>query len=78
MILSDLHSIISVPSTDKQNLPLRLFHASLGDFFTDHSRSGDTFFLDSGVCYRNIVNAIVKQLMNPASGSHFYFPCSTY
>jgi len=78
MILSDLHSIISVPSPDKRNSPLWLFHASLGDFLTDHSRSGDTFFLDSGVCHRNIVNRIVKLLMNPASGSHFHFPYSTY
>ena len=68
MVLSDLHSIISVPSPDEQYSPLRLFHASLGDFLTDRSRSGDTFFLDSGVCHRNIVNRIVKQLMNPASG----------
>jgi len=73
MVLSDLHSIISVPSPDEQNSPLRLFHASLGDFLTDRSRSGDTFFLDSGVCHRNIVNRIVKQLMNPASGSHLYY-----
>jgi len=78
MVLSDLHSIISVPSPDEQNSPLRLFHASLGDFLTDRSRSSDTFFLDSGVCHRNIVNRMVKQLMNPASGSHFHFPCSTY
>ena len=78
MVLSDLHSIISVPSPDEQNSPLRLFHASLGDFLTDRSRSGDTFFLDLGVCHRNIVNRIVKQLMNPASGNHFQFPYSTY
>jgi hypothetical protein len=77
IVLSDLHSIISVPSPDEQDSPLRLFHASLGDFLTDRSRSGDTFFLDSGVCHRNIVNRIVKQVMNPASGSHFHFPYST-
>ena len=76
MVLSDLHSIISVPSPDEQNSPLSLFHASLGDFLTDRSRSGDTFFLDSGVCHRNIANRIVKQLMNPASSSHLYCPYS--
>jgi hypothetical protein len=65
MALSDLHSIIAVPPADEQNLPLQLFHASLGDFLTDHSRSGDTFFLDSGVCHRNIVNRTVKQLLTP-------------
>ena len=78
MILSDLHSIISVPSPDGQHSSLRLFHASLGDFLTDRSRSGDTFFLDSGVCHRNIVNRIINQVMNPASGSHFRLPYSTY
>ena len=65
MILSDLHSIIAVPSAGEPNLPLWLFHASLGDFLTDHSRSGDTFFLDSGVCHRNIVNRTVKTLLMP-------------
>ena len=80
MILSDLHSIISVPSPDEKKTPLRLFHASLGDFLTDRSRCGDTFFLDSGVCHRNIVNRVLRQLrvMNPASGSHLYFLHSTY
>ena len=105
MVLSDLHSVISVPSPDehdspplfraslgdfgdrsifsvlfpdKQNSPLRLFHASLGDFLTDCSRCGDTFFLDSGVCHRNIVNRIVRQLMSPASGSYFHLPYSTH
>ena len=78
VILSDLHSIISVPSRDEQDSPLRLFQASLGDFLTDRSRSGDTFFLDSGMCHRNIVNRIVRQLMNPTSGSHSHFPRSTY
>ena len=77
-ILSDLLSIMAVPSADERDLPLRFFHASLGDFLTDHLRSGDTFFLDSGVCHRNIVNRIIKQLMNPASGSRLHFPYSTY
>ena len=78
MVLSDLHSIIAVPSVNEQDVSFRFFHASLGDFLTDHSRSGDTFFLDSGVCHRNIVNGILRQLMNPASGSHFHCPYSTY
>jgi hypothetical protein len=78
MVLSDLHSIIFVPPPDEQNSPLRLFHASLGDFLTDRSRSGDAFFLDPGVCHRNIVKWTVRQLMNPASGSHFHFLYSTY
>jgi len=50
---------------------LRLFHASLGDFLTDHSRSGDTYFLNRGVCHRHIVNRIVKLRLNP-SGIYFH------
>jgi len=78
MVLSDLHSIISVPSPVEENKPLRLFHASLGDFLTDLSRCGDTLFLDSGVCHRNIVNRIVKQLMSPASGNSHISLKSSY
>jgi len=47
MILSDLHSIISVPPPDDGVTELRLFHASLPDFLLDRSRSKD-FFLDQG------------------------------
>ena len=77
-ILSDLHSIIAVPSADERDIPLRFFHTSLVDFLTDHSRSGDTFFLDSGVCHRNIVNRIIKHIMNSPSGSYLHFPYLTY
>jgi hypothetical protein len=63
-VLSDLHSIIHVPSTKYEEF--RLFHASLGDFLTDHSRSGDTFFLDYGVSHRDIANRIVKLHLNPS------------
>ena len=79
-ILSDLHSIIAVPSAKERDIPLQFFHASLGDFLTDHSRSGDTFFLESGVCHRNIVNRIINQVMNPPSSSYscLHFPYSTY
>ena len=81
MVLSDLHSIISVPSPGEQNAPLRLFHVSLGDFLTDRSRCGDTFFLDPGMCHRNIANRTVRllsQLRGLRSGSHLHFPYSTY
>ena len=63
-VLSDLHSIIHVPSTKEEEF--RLFHASLGDFLTDHSRSGDTFFLNYGVSHRDIANRIVKLHLNPS------------
>lgn len=68
-VLSDLHSIIHLPSTQEEEL--RLFHASLGDFLTDHSRSGDTFFLNHGVSHRRIANRIVKLHLNPL-GIYFH------
>jgi hypothetical protein len=71
-VLSDLHSIIHVPSISTKGEELRFFHASLGDFLTDLSRSGDTFFLNYGVSHRNIVNRIVKLHLNP-SGIYLYF-----
>ena len=76
-VLSDLHSIIHVPSTSTKGEELRFFHASLGDFLTDHSRSGDTFFLNYGVSNRNIVNRIVRLHLNP-SGIIFIFIISSY
>ena len=77
-VLSDLHSIIAVPSANERDIPLRFFHASLGDFLTDHSRSGGTFFLDSGVWHRKFANRIMKQLMNQDLGSHLFFLYLTY
>lgn len=42
--LSDLHSIIAVPSPQENVIHhLRLFHASLGDFLFDKARSGNLF-----------------------------------
>jgi hypothetical protein len=58
-------SIISMPSPDEHDSPLRLFHASLGDCLTNRSRCGDTFFLDSGVY---IVSRILKPFIDLASG----------
>jgi hypothetical protein len=66
MALSDVHSIISVPSPDQRNKPLRYFHASFGDFLIDRSRSGD-FFLDPGVAYRKITTWLLKEMEQPPS-----------
>ncbi|PPQ86919.1 hypothetical protein CVT25_009805 [Psilocybe cyanescens] len=44
LLLSDLHSIIKIEPASG----LSLFHASLGDFFRDRSRSG-SFFIDMGI-----------------------------
>ena len=43
IILAGMHSVIFVPSSSQDNL--RIYHASLGDFLCDKSRSG-RFFID--------------------------------
>jgi hypothetical protein len=45
IILSDIHSLVSVPSSDNESDELRIFHASLPDFLLDRSRSG-RFYID--------------------------------
>jgi hypothetical protein len=66
MALSDVHSIISVPSPDHHDKPLRYFHASFGDFLIDRSRSGD-FFLDPGIAYRKITTWLLKEIERSSS-----------
>jgi len=48
IILADLHSVISVPSPSQNHTlaKLRIFHASLGDYLLDKSRSG-VYFIDA-------------------------------
>jgi hypothetical protein len=65
MVLSDTHSIISVPSPDQQHVALQFFHASLGDFLVDRSRSGEDFFLDPGVGHRKIATWMMKKIKSP-------------
>ena len=45
IILSDIHSLVSVPSSNDELGELRIFHASLPDFLLDRSRSG-RFYID--------------------------------
>jgi len=45
IILSDIHSLVSVPASDDEQGELRIFHASLPDFLLDRSRSG-RFYID--------------------------------
>ena len=61
-VLSDMHSIISVPSQYQQDTTLRFFHASLGDFLIDRSRSGEVFFLDPGVAHRKIATWMMNRI----------------
>lgn len=45
MLLKDLHSVVYVPLPSQRSESIRLFHASLGDFLLDRTRSG-RFFID--------------------------------
>lgn len=45
LCLSELHSILNLPLPMVNNNPIRIFHASLNDFFVDKLRSGD-YYLD--------------------------------
>jgi len=66
IVLSDMHSIISVPFPDQQHMALQFFHASLGDFLVDRSRSGENFFLDPGVGHRKIATWMMKKIQTPS------------
>ena len=64
MLLTDLHSIIYVPSPEDRLGQLRFFHASLPDFLLDRSRSKD-LFLDQGAAYAKLTGLAVKHINNP-------------
>ena len=64
MILSDLHSLISVSSPEDRSSKLQFFHASLPDFLLDRSRSMD-LFLDQGAAYAKLTGLAVKHIKNP-------------
>ncbi|KAF8805049.1 hypothetical protein BYT27DRAFT_7193581 [Phlegmacium glaucopus] len=77
IILSDLHSILNVPSpvTDrssssyasskrmlkKSSSVIRILHASLGDFLLDKSRSAQ-FYIDAGNAHTNLTRYFLKYL----------------
>jgi len=63
MILSDLHSIVSVPPPGDEHSELRFFHASLSDFLLDRSRSLDLFF-DQGAAYAKLTELAMNHLDN--------------
>ena len=64
MILTDLHSIVYVPSGCFRELGF--FHASLPDFLLDRSRSKD-LFLDQGAAYAKLTGLAVRHINNPKS-----------
>ncbi|KDR76921.1 hypothetical protein GALMADRAFT_419203 [Galerina marginata CBS 339.88] len=49
-LLFDLESLLTI---DDQNKPVRVFHASLGDYLFDRSRSGQ-FYIDAGPVYADL------------------------
>ena len=66
MILTDLHSIISVPHPGDKYSELRFFHASLADFLLDRSRSQELFF-DQRAAYAKLTELAVKHMANPTN-----------
>jgi len=74
MILTDLHSIIYVPSSgDECNEP-QFFHASFPDFLLDRSRSMD-LFLDQGASYAKLTELAVRHINNPTESPLENYQC---
>ncbi|KAF8802023.1 hypothetical protein BYT27DRAFT_7197492 [Phlegmacium glaucopus] len=63
IILSDLHSIMDVPApaTDKNLREIRIYHASLGDFLFDESRSAK-FYIDRRNAHTNLTRYFLKHI----------------
>ena len=64
IILSDLHSIIAVPSPQKnanEIRHLRLFHASLGDFLLDKGRSG-RLYIDAREAHAHLARYCIRHM----------------
>ena len=67
IVLIDLHSIIAVPSPQKNASVvrhLRLFHASLGDFLLDKARSGE-LFIDAREAHAHLARFCIGHLPTP-------------
>ena len=77
-ILSDVHSIIFVPATERSyKSHLKLFHASLSDFLLDRSRSKD-LFLDQGVAYAKFTSLAMKHINNPTESPLKHYQCMSF
>ena len=74
MILSELHSIISVSPPLHVRRKLHFFHASLPDFLLDRSRSKD-LFLDQGAAYAKLTALAVKHINNPTQSLLGNYQC---
>ncbi|KDR67797.1 hypothetical protein GALMADRAFT_1062229 [Galerina marginata CBS 339.88] len=65
IILTDLHSVLFVPLPDSQERNLRIYHASLGDFLMDRSRSGKFFVVTPKAFARMAVHCVNHASMIP-------------
>ncbi|PPQ85002.1 hypothetical protein CVT25_010501 [Psilocybe cyanescens] len=76
LALADLHSIVDVPSVQQPSegvsttRPLRLFHASLGDFLLDKRRSG-RLYIDMEAYYTRFAISQIKVCL---SDTNINFP----
>ncbi|KAF8801445.1 hypothetical protein BYT27DRAFT_7198239 [Phlegmacium glaucopus] len=63
IILADLHSVIFVPSANRNSEEdqLQIFHASLGDFLLDRSRSGD-LFIDASKAHARMAEICIQHV----------------
>ena len=69
--LSDLHSILDVPPpANSSTSQIHSFHASLGDFFSDKSRSAK-FRIDTGNAHAKMTQHLLKQIS-------MHFCCGTF
>ncbi|KAF8799036.1 hypothetical protein BYT27DRAFT_7202800 [Phlegmacium glaucopus] len=66
IILADLHSVIFVPppslNRNSEKDQLRIFHASLGDFLLDRSRSGD-LFIDASKAHARMAETCIEHVI---------------
>ena len=77
IILSDLHSVIDVPApaADRASSVIRIFHASLGDFLLDKSRS-TKLYIDTGNAHATLTRYFLKHLSKmdlSTSKGHIFF-----
>ncbi|TFK37984.1 hypothetical protein BDQ12DRAFT_723742 [Crucibulum laeve] len=76
LLLSDLHSVLSIPDGSSSKTLIRLLHASLGDFLLDQSRSGEYFINVADVhadfaecCFRHCIRGRASRY--PLDGARF-------
>ncbi|KAF8806738.1 hypothetical protein BYT27DRAFT_6607351 [Phlegmacium glaucopus] len=75
IILSDLQSLMDVPAPaiNKDPSEIRIYHASLGDFLLDKSRSAK-FYIDAGSAHATLTGYFLKHLskMDLSNEGHIF------